>query len=72
MTEDRCKHDLLRRDCGDCKPRPRPVVSLTPVSMVARYPGTCSACGELIAPGDRITRSPEGDGWVCEYCANIL
>ena len=37
-------------------------------SMVARFPGTCSNCGNKISPG-RTVIAPDGTGgWLCENC----
>lgn len=35
----------------------------------AKYPGHCYECRSPFDEGDRITRSLDDEGWICEDCA---
>jgi len=71
---ERCIHELLKADCGDCTPRkPRqrakPAARTAPAGyFAARYPGRCGADrAHGIEPGDMICRD-DGGGYLCQDC----
>lgn len=65
-AEDRCDHELLRRDCFDCRPKPQRSTrraqqpGLPSGAFAARYEGRCSACTQDIDVGDWIVRANMG------------
>ena len=73
MAGERCVlTDMLVESCGHCngaEERAREEAAPSPPGpwFAARYEGNCVACGEDIAPGDRI-RSDGSSRYLCAEC----
>ena len=70
----RCeKHDLEIGSCADCRPRPGQAQATAAHRegsgpwFIAAYNGSCSGCGEDIAPDDEIRADGDG-GWERREC----
>lgn len=79
---DRCAlTDLPAYSCGHCTgadARARAAERETRAELppgtriIARYQGRCAACDGPLRPGEVITADPEGHGWLCPECADIV
>jgi hypothetical protein len=70
VAGDRCKHEMERAQCADCRPRPErpPGVPRLGRWTEARFRTVCDGeCGGEIVPGDLIRSDGEG-GWLCGDC----
>lgn len=69
-VEARCgMSDLLVSQCGHCRNSPDPFAfeHVVERQMVAKFPGSCGACGDEIVVG-KTTIGLSESGWVCEGC----
>lgn len=85
MSDERCIHDMLPGQCGDC----RGLKSVEEHAAVdtqalrqrllsgaggrhwreAKFPGRCAGCSEWFQVGAAIRCSTSSSGWVAECCA---
>lgn len=61
--------DLLMSQCGHCRGHSGGgyFEHVVERQMVAKFGGSCAACGERVVAGETTIGLAE-DGWVCEAC----
>jgi hypothetical protein len=78
VDEERCKHEMVLRDCSWCKGLPdldpswldepaEPEVVTSPSWVPARFAGRCSSkkCHQRFEEGDMVRMTEEG--WICNH-----